>query len=163
MTARTERLFTAIRDERLDNVLKEIEQGADINGLDEWHDTPLHEAAKHRYNSKIALTLIEHGANVNGRNSKAETPLHMARSPLIVELLLSKGAGVDYRDKKGRTPLHAAIEQGMLLSAKMDIVSLLLEAGADPDAVDYYKKNVEMRIEEKNYSFLKDILNAHRK
>ncbi|MEQ8838294.1 MAG: ankyrin repeat domain-containing protein [Lacipirellulaceae bacterium] len=94
--------------------------------------------------------LLEHGADVNlGRVETAETPLHHALSndagAELIGLLIQHGADVNAKTKpglysynfngntptRGETPLHRAAAY-----ASLEIVKLLLEAGADRTAVD---------------------------
>ncbi|HEX7264017.1 MAG TPA: ankyrin repeat domain-containing protein [Candidatus Dormibacteraeota bacterium] len=75
---------------------------------------------------------------------EGDTPLHAASAAYQHELvpqLVSMGAGVRARNRRGAQPLHYAVD-GMPGSASWDpnaqraTVVALLEAGADPNAVD---------------------------
>ena len=77
------------------------------------------------------------------------TPLHRACQlglPRMVQLLVAAGANVDYRDGTGRTPLHYACTEYSAMSpdalrtmlvCRRVCVKLLMQAGADPRAVDH--------------------------
>ena len=77
------------------------------------------------------------------------TPLHRACQlglPHMVQLLIAEGANVDYRDGTGRTPLHYACTEFSAMSpdtlramlvCRRVCVKLLMQAGADPRAVDH--------------------------
>ena len=111
-----------------------IENGANVNAIDDTHHTPLHLCN----NKNIAAFLIEKGANVNAKTKRSgETPLFKAthgasqgasksyqRYLELTKTLLVKGADVNvklrsgsmlgydepYRDKTGDTVLHNAVE-----------------------------------------------------
>lgn len=64
------------------------------------------------------------------RPRRPVSALHLAHdSYACAKVLLESGADVTVRDGYGRTPLHWAAEAG-----NMDVVRLLIEAGADPAA-----------------------------
>ncbi len=101
-----------------------------------WIDARLLAAAAHGDRKRIeAFVLL--GADVNvSTTHNADTPLHLACSSpgdrvACVKLLLQYGAVVGKKDKKNSTPLHIAAARADLLMMKV-----LLEAGADPVAVD---------------------------
>lgn len=83
----------------------------------------------------IVHSLINSGANVNRRCSTGMTPLHWAvRSALVqsLTLLVRSGAHINARRaSNGSTPLMMAVGHDLT------IVSTLLSAGADIDAVDH--------------------------
>ncbi|MXW18369.1 MAG: hypothetical protein F4123_08540 [Gemmatimonadetes bacterium] len=103
--------------------------------------TPLHVAAASGHASVVA-TLITAGADVHARDREdGPTPLHDATTPEIVALLLEAGADIGARavyyrwpNPRGRdvTPLHAAV-----IRANPAVFMALLEAGADPEALDW--------------------------
>jgi len=67
------------------------------------------------------------------------TALHYAaycNDPDAVEAELKRGAPVDARDDAGWTPLHWSIDMAQAGGDSERVVSLLLKAGASPNAVD---------------------------
>lgn len=89
-------------------ILAVLKAGADIHAADKNGVTALHHAVRFR-NVVAVRTLIEHGANVNQACRKSgSTPLHRA--------VTSTGA-------PGTAGKHAEV---------LDIIRLLMEAGADP-------------------------------
>ncbi|KAH7028772.1 ankyrin repeat-containing domain protein [Microdochium trichocladiopsis] len=81
---------------------------------------------------------------VHLRNSIGSSALHQAAEAGdedMARLLLSYGARVDSRDIQGLTPLCVAIKNNHLATAR-----LLLEAGADPLAIDYQGKRCPLSI-----------------
>src|SRR6516164_4319881 len=116
--------------------------GAEVNArnFDGGH-TPLYYAANHVEPSRptdgkvVAETLIRHGAEVNVHSGPIQgTPLHTAArrdNVVVASVLLSAGADIEARDIKGETPLRRALNcrQG-------GMIRLLLEHGANPDALD---------------------------
>jgi ankyrin repeat protein len=104
-----------------------IEQGAAVNGLDNFENTPLHLAVA--YPAMLEL-LLQGGAKVNARNAFGHTPLHLAVGDRrAVEILLAAGADVRARNGFGKTPLDYAMRQGTS-AYYLGIVELLIRAGA---------------------------------
>ena len=103
--------------------------------------TPLHEAVMGGRPSVVAA-LLAAGANVHARDREdGPTPLHDAVTPEVVGLLLEAGADIGARARylrhpvrgsRDMTPLHAAAKRG-----NPAVFIDLLEAGADPDALDW--------------------------
>jgi ankyrin repeat protein len=68
-------LHTACRKQNRNlNLLKSLLQdGADINAVDMWGNTPLHTVVVHY--KHVAKFLLDNGASVNARNKEGLTPL----------------------------------------------------------------------------------------
>jgi ankyrin repeat protein len=85
--------------------------------------------------------LLASGADVNFRDGEGWTPLHYAidslhlssHSDRILTMLFGNGADINAKDVTGATPLHYTARCGNLTAA-----TLLLERGAEVDAVDVY-------------------------
>jgi ankyrin repeat protein len=98
--------------------------------------TPLEIAVLQEDKIKVSQ-LIKNGANVNNITKSTEgytTPLSLAiqkNDDSMVELLLSHGALTDLIFEFNKTVLHFAAEQ-----ANLNIVKMLLKAGANPSAKD---------------------------
>jgi tankyrase len=97
-------------------LVKQLKAGADIHAADKNGVTALHHAVRFRSPAAVQ-TLIEHGANVN----------QVCR-------------------RSGSTPLHRAVTQtgapgtAGRSQAAMEIIKLLLAAGADPDIANKSEK-----------------------
>ena len=116
-----------------------LEHGADVNARRNDHHTPLH-VASYLGNVEIVRLLLAHGADpgANAEGDMGEKPLHQVsygkyRSQedgmRVAELLLERGADVNTRRNDHWTPLHVASYFGIV-----EIVHLLLDHGADPEA-----------------------------
>ncbi|KAJ3602376.1 hypothetical protein NHX12_030132 [Muraenolepis orangiensis] len=141
-----------------------LEKGAAADTADKKGCTALHRAAV-MGSEGCVCALLEHGASALCRDSQGRTPLHQAacsgHTQLLghlmkaavqadtldsmldfsgvngqcgaAQLLMESGGSpmVNTRDPKGRSPLHAAA-----YSEKVDGLRLVLDQGAEVDAVD---------------------------
>lgn len=109
-----------------------IDNGADVNLLDNWRGRgPLHVAIRRKM-SRVVELLLAKGADPNLKDREGNIPLHsaMARhlSPdgtvkateEIVRLLVAKGADVNAKNDQGVTPLTSA--RGSLLDGVAEIL-----------------------------------------
>jgi ankyrin repeat protein len=93
--------------------------------------------------SDMVKLFLDYGANPNQRSGPSlDTPLHEASSrvnTLAMRLLLERGGDANITNQDKATPLHVACRSlGSLhpIGAKREVVSLLLESGADPTLMD---------------------------
>ncbi|MDE1151132.1 MAG: ankyrin repeat domain-containing protein [Micavibrio sp.] len=134
-----------------------------INAVNSNGSTALHLAVE-TGNNGGARMLIEHGVDINIQDRRGVTPLNGAAKlnvPDLVETLVTAGAALDKADTAGNTPLQHAARHGSIRAVKailaaaehggLDlaqplriaaehgqgrVLELLLEAGADVNAVD---------------------------
>ena len=118
-----------------------LERGADIEGPHEA-GSPLIWAA-YQGEPDAVKTLLSRGANVDRADEDGRTALicacarqlssdsDKATQTVLIKSLLEHGADVNARDSSGRTALLYAAATGVV-----DIVALLLDAGADTEAGD---------------------------
>jgi len=88
------------------------------------------------------VAALKRGADIHATDKNGVTALHHAvrfRSPAAVQTLIERGANVNQVCRRnGSTPLHRAVTQtgapgtAGRQTAALEIISLLLEAGADP-------------------------------
>jgi ankyrin repeat protein len=123
---------------------RELVRSRAVNG---W--TPLHYAA-FADNAAAAAVLIEEGAEVDARakNKFDNTPLQVAlltSSREVARLLLSRGAQVNATQAEGITALHEAASSG-----DVDIVRMLLAAGADPLAKSSFGTPLDLAVKNRH-------------
>ncbi|XP_068022329.1 LOW QUALITY PROTEIN: uncharacterized protein [Melanerpes formicivorus] len=111
--------------------------GRDLDVYNQLQQTPLHLAVITGQPALVRL-LVAHGASPRARDRLGRSGAHLAcesRSPRCLRELLRPGprGGPDLQapNYEGLTPLHVAVGSG-----SRDCVLLLLEHGADIDAVD---------------------------
>ena len=111
-------------------------------------------------NRHVVSRLVREGAEVNHQTrGSGFTALHLAAErgyssiPWIPTSLLRGGADLDIKDKAGKTALHYAAEKG-----NMEIVSLLIKAGADLDISLNAPLHVDRMFKKENISSVLDFL-----
>jgi uncharacterized protein len=130
--------YDAIYDEDVEKLDALIAGGIPVNtcfGTDKWN--LLHLALVSvtvAPNPKIVKHLIGLGIDVNACDWRLWTPLHLAvrtGSGEVVKMLIDAGADVNLPNDEGVTPLHLCLRK---LPFNLQIVDMLLEAGASPDS-----------------------------
>jgi ankyrin repeat protein len=127
-------LCEACRDGSLEWARNQVEEGANVNGLDDRSFSPLHYAVM-RGDLEIVKLLFDHGAQINGIDGQSSAMVFFAvrkNNIPVLSYLLENGAEAntlccDSRDRSyRRTPLSLAVENGQL-----EAVELLLKHNAD--------------------------------
>ncbi|MDD9899435.1 MAG: ankyrin repeat domain-containing protein [Alphaproteobacteria bacterium] len=120
--------------------LQLLEKVPDINALDDAHNPALIQAVKLDY-TNLAQKLLERGVDPNAKGNKDDTALLRSAyhcNTDLVRALIDKGANVNDANIYGHTPLMVAVAQD--IEESMEIISLLIENGADIHARDKYNK-----------------------
>jgi ankyrin repeat protein len=140
-----------------------LEAGADANAATLIGTTPLFPAVN--ASAEATRLLLDHGADPNRATRAGVTPILFTRDAAVVSLLVARGADVRARSKVGETALMDVAARGDLAGAKLllergadvnavdhrgytalvlaahfdgdavELVRLLLAAGADPHAI----------------------------
>ena len=147
----SEALYTAIEKGDVEMVRLLVEAGADINAAEGFGgNTPLHEAVE-QGDAEIVKILVAAGADVHAEGYFDRTPLTLAAeegATEILQILLGSDAdtSTDGEDKEaastpsvGSEALYTAIEKG-----DVDMVRLLVEAGADVNAAEGFGGNTPL-------------------
>jgi ankyrin repeat protein len=128
---KSETLYDAAVRGDLALVMKELERGADPNGIHRSiPEIPIVGAAREG-RLKIIKLLIEHGADKERGDLAGCTALHMAawKGHLeIVRYLVREGMKIDVKDKDGDTPLMFAVSE-----VNMRVAKWLIDNGANPE------------------------------
>lgn len=106
-----------------------LSAGAELDVMDNHHQTPLHIALDSgcKGRSQVVLALISNGANLEKRDLLGCTPLHRAKSAEVARILLASGADVAANNHLNQTPLHLAANGFDREEVMLD----LIEYGAD--------------------------------
>jgi ankyrin repeat protein len=110
-----------------------LEHGADPNYYP-GRSGPL-EMAIRAHDAEAVRLLLEHHADPNARGASSEAPLMFADAA-CTRLLIQHGADIDIRNRLGITPLMAAAADRGPGAAER--VAILLEHGANPNLNDAY-------------------------
>lgn len=105
-----------------------IKASVDVNERDSFGHTALMAAM----DKKSVELLLKAGADVHSQDTSGQSPLCYASryaSPQVITMLLKAGADV-HGEKGVMQPIHHATHKG-----RLDIMKILLEAGANPNAL----------------------------
>lgn len=131
---------------------------ANPNQGDQDGRTPLMSAI-YNGNQKLAEVLIESGAKLEQKDDYGKNVLHYSTQQsnlsLVKWLLHEKKLYIDELDYRGQTPLHNAV----ILNQSPEVISLLLEEGADILKADFDQITpIETIIMNKNAKLFRRIL-----
>ena len=136
-----------------------IENGADINVLNEQGKAPIHFAAA-RNQTRIVRMLIEKSADINLKSKFGDYPLNYAAghpcNSEIIEMLIANGADVNAKGACGNTPLHDSIYSG---SSK--VCETLIKNGANFNAKNNEGKTPLKLALEDDYKEIAELLRKH--
>jgi uncharacterized protein len=130
-------LMDAVASGNAETVKLLLAAGADVKAKHRLGDQALmiaarrHVAETAEVGAQILQLLLANGAEVNARGYWGTTALMGANTPAKVDLLVAKGAPVEAKNDEGETALLMAAER-----ADIDVVSALLQHGADVNAPD---------------------------
>eukprot|EP00963_Diacronema_lutheri_P002731 scaffold207_cov345-Pavlova_lutheri.AAC.14 len=151
------KLFQAVRENDADKLERLAQQYPNLVHGKTYAGMSLMHAAAENGAERALKKLLEMDCAVQSMNRKGSTPLHVASEEghvEVVRVLLAHGAdvnakkmelseytkgdwlrktntGVEEISREDKTALHLAVE-----NEHVDVVSLLLQSGADPDAPD---------------------------
>ncbi len=132
-------IFYATEIGDYDRVKELLDNGKDVNIVDNNNSTPLYYACQSN-NIKIVKILIERGANINSLNYQKVSPLSLAcyfKQFEIAKLLLDKNnANVNIVDDNGNTLLHDVCNYYRIINE--ELIELVISYGID----DFTVKNV---------------------
>jgi ankyrin repeat protein len=121
--------------------LKTYIDAVDINAIDKKGRSALHEVAYWAH-AKNAAELIAAGAKLNIKALNDETPIFEAirkKNFDMVKLFIEQGADLTVKNLYEDTPLKVAITG---LNTDLKIVEILLENGANVNAVNIYQESI---------------------
>ncbi|KAL9621355.1 MAG: hypothetical protein Q9160_004246 [Pyrenula sp. 1 TL-2023] len=128
-------LHLAALSDRLDMVKLLIQEGGDVNAVDDYGGTPLHRAVSKAHNYDIAKLLIENGSDLGNVSLDQRTPLHTLFND-TVQTLFVRESFVDtfLPDSEGMSILHYL---AWTSKSSPNIFEKCLQQGvADPWSVD---------------------------
>ncbi|KAK7478206.1 hypothetical protein BaRGS_00030567 [Batillaria attramentaria] len=125
---RTRQLFCACEQGDVDSVQTLLDQGSDVDSVDDDENTPLQVASANGHESVVRL-LIMRGAGLDKRNVFGWTPLLQASRyghTGVVALLVQHQADIHAKNRYGASALTLAARGGHIQTVK-----LLAESGVD--------------------------------
>lgn len=125
-------LHYASNHNRVDQLQNLIDAGLDVNGTNNWLETPLINAS-YKNNVNFVLTLLNNDAIVDAQDIEGNTALAysaLKRSSDCVYLLVDYGANIHNVNSDNRTPLFFAA------SSDYRTIDLLVKHGANVNATD---------------------------
>ena len=131
------KIIALCRRGTLDEIIAALDNGADVNFINNNSNTPLIIASQFGDANMVKL-LIERGANINYQNSLGNTALHVAAeygTSDTIEALLNAGADIDLKNNKDLLPYDLVTKRKALKNSE------LLEKMMKPKMNTDYQKN----------------------
>ncbi|WP_164273021.1 ankyrin repeat domain-containing protein [Stenotrophomonas sp. B1-1] len=156
-------LLLATHGNRLEAARVLIDAGADVNAKDAMQDSAYLYAGARGLDEILALTLA-HGADLRSTNRYGGTALIPAAERghvATVRMLLRAGVAVDHVNRLHWTALLEAILLGDGGPRHVQIVQLLLEAGADPHLADGDGVTPLAHARQRGYTAIETLLRQH--
>lgn len=140
-----------------------LDNGADIEIMDDRQETPLFHAAFGEV--EVVQALVKRGANIHALDKSGNTVLHYTSDPKVTTYLLKLGLDPNAQNDIKETPLHIAVVDGDLeeeisREAAMDKIRVLLEYGADVSIKNDYDET-PIDVANPDDSELIDLLKSH--
>lgn len=129
LDAANDSLRNAAAAGNVNDLLKALSQGADVDGKDDDGRTAMINAAW-RGRSDVVQILLDHGADIGISDDRGRTPMIWGAingQTKVVQALLDAGAEPNHTDEEGVTALMRAAWNG-----HRAIVNILLQSGSDP-------------------------------
>ena len=145
------------------NALALFQAGADVNAKDAMQDSAYLYAGARGLDEILAMTLA-HGADLRSTNRYGGTALIPAAERghvATVRTLLRAGVAVDHVNRLHWTALLEAILLGDGGARHVQIVQLLLEAGADPELADGDGVTPLAHARQRGYTGIETLLRQH--
>lgn len=156
-------LLLATHGNNVDAARELIEAGADVNAKDVLQDSAYLYAGARGLDEILAMTLA-HGADLRSTNRYGGTALIPAAERghvATVRTLLRAGVAVDHVNRLHWTALLEAILLGDGGERHVQIVQLLLEAGADPELADGDGVTPLAHARQRGYAGIETLLRQH--
>jgi hypothetical protein len=133
----TDRFFKAVNEQNFTLVKNFLDQGTDVNAVDELQSTALHLTN----NQKLLLLLLDRGADIEARDDLGLTPIFY-KEVNLAKLLVTAGADINARSSDGNTPFMWHCYSGYLEGIKY-----LIERGADLNVCNSDGNNAKYIVE----------------
>ena len=134
------------------------------NERDPFLATPLHWACGHG-KIECARHLVKGGADMEAEDNEMQHALHYAcrygSDASAAKFLIESRCELNAQDANKRTALHFACSRSSRAGGALDIVRMLLSAGADAAATDKYGDTARACAQKRGHAEIASLLDAH--